>query len=231
MTRIILPAALAAVLVGGGFWALSGAGVDTSAREIALPGAASAQDDGGNAEAADVEVQEMTLGAEDAPVEVIEYASFTCPHCASFHETVFDQLKENYIDTGKVSFTYREVYFDKYGMWASLIARCGGDTDRFFGITDMIYSTQDSWVRADGEAGIAEELRKIGRLAGIDNTELESCLTDGDKLRGLVEWYQANAEADDVTATPTFIIDGEKHSNMNYADFSALLDEKLDAAE
>ena len=85
----------------------------------------------------------MTLGAEDAPVEVIEYASFTCPHCANFHETVFDQLKANYIDTGKVKFTYREVYFDKYGMWASLIARCGDDPDRFFGITDMLYSTQD----------------------------------------------------------------------------------------
>ncbi|SFD66352.1 DsbA family protein [Roseivivax sediminis] len=225
MTRIILPAALAAVLLGGGFWALSGAGVNTSAPSIALPGAAAAQESGEESET--VEITEMTLGEADAPVEVIEYASYTCPHCASFHQQVFGELKANYIDTGKISFTMREVYFDKYGMWASLIARCGEDPQRFFGITDMLFEGQYEWARAGSEAEIADELRKVGRLAGLGNEELESCLTDGDKLRSLVAWYQENAEADEVEATPTFIVDGEKHSNMNYEDFSALLDEKL----
>ena len=70
-------------------------------------------------------------------------------------------------------------------------------------------------------------MRKIGLIAGIDNEKLESCLTDGDKLRTLVAWYQENATTDDVQSTPTFIIDGQKYSNMNYADFSAILDEKL----
>jgi protein-disulfide isomerase len=51
-------------------------------------------------------------------VKIVEYASFTCPHCAHFHETVFGQLKADYIDTGKVQFTLREVYFDRYGLWA-----------------------------------------------------------------------------------------------------------------
>ncbi|SLN60406.1 Disulfide bond formation protein D precursor [Roseivivax jejudonensis] len=229
MTRIILPAALAAVLVGGGFWALSGAGTSWTAERGAsapvLPGAAAAQ------EGESVEIEEMTLGSADAPVEVIEYASFTCPHCASFHEQVFDELKENYIDTGRIKFTMREVYFDKYGIWASAIARCNTDTERFFGITDMLYESQSDWARAGSESAIADELRKIGRLAGIEGEELEACMNDGDKLRSLVGWYQENATEDDITSTPSFIIDGEKYSNMTYADFSEILDEKLASAE
>ncbi|MHA6324676.1 DsbA family protein [Roseivivax sp. CAU 1753] len=233
MTRMISATALAAVLGLGGWFALqnSGAGGEDT---MTLPGAALAQETGGDGDAsADVgdgtsaPVMEMTLGDADAPVEVIEYASYTCPHCASFHASVLDQLKENYIDPGLVKFTYREVYFDKYGMWASLVARCGGNQDRFFGITDMIYETQSEWARAGSDAAIAEGLRKIGRVAGLGNDELEACLTDGDQLRALVEWYQTNAEQDEVRSTPSFVIDGELYSNMNYGDFAEILDEKL----
>ena len=83
-------------------------------------------------------IPEMVLGNEEAPVTVIEYASFTCPHCASFHSQVFKDLKSNYIDTGKIKFVMREVYFDRYGLWASIVARCDG-TARFFGISDMLF--------------------------------------------------------------------------------------------
>jgi len=172
-------------------------------------------------------VTEMTMGEEDAPVEVIEYGSFTCPHCARFHTDVLPEIEENYIDTGEVKFTFREVYFDKYGMWASLIARCDGGTDRFFGLADMFYSTQSEWVRAGSEGAIADELRKIGRIAGLDSDKIDACLSDGDKLQSLLEWYQANAEAHDITATPSFVIDGEKYSNMPYDDFAEVLDSKL----
>lgn len=172
-------------------------------------------------------IQDMVLGDPDAPVEVIEYASFTCPHCANFHTSVFKDLKTNYIDTGKVKFIYREVYFDKYGMWASMIARCGGP-EKYFGIVDMIYKSQGTWSRAGSDAAIADELRKIGLLAGISKDELEACLTDGEQLRALVEWYQANATRDEINSTPSFLVNGTKQSNMNYADFSALLDKELE---
>ena len=84
---------------------------------------------------------EMMQGDQDAYVEMIEYASFTCPHCAKFHSDVYPELKANYIDKGLVKFIYREVYFDKYGMWASMIARCAGP-EKFFGMPDQIYRKQ-----------------------------------------------------------------------------------------
>lgn len=222
----ILPAgAFALVLAGGGWWYTQ----NQAESEPAMTRIAQV-DTGETAEvatdaASNVIVTEMALGAVDAPVEVIEYASYTCPHCATFHQSVFKEIKKNYVDTGKVRFVYREVYFDKYGMWASLIARC--EPEKFFGITDLVYKGQGDWARAGSDAAIAEELRKIGRLAGLESEQLEACLTDGDKLKALVAWYQENQRTHDITSTPSFVIDGRKYSNMSYADFAAALDERL----
>ncbi|SFO92124.1 DsbA family protein [Tranquillimonas alkanivorans] len=174
-------------------------------------------------------IQEMTLGEADAPVQVIEYASFTCPHCRSFHETAFQQIKENYVDTGDVEFVYREVYFDRYGLWAGMVARCAGP-ERYFGLVDLIYEQQSEWAKG-GPAEIAENLRRIGKTAGLNDEQLDACMQDAEKAEALVAVYQQNREADDINSTPTFIIDGEKYSNMSYDDFSAILDEKLAEAE
>ena len=172
-------------------------------------------------------IAEMVQGDEDAPIEMIEYASFTCPHCATFHADVYPELKVNYIDKGFVRFIYREVYFDKYGMWASMIARCAGP-DKFFGMTDQIYRKQSVWARAESDVAIVTELRKIGLLAGLDETQLGECLQDGVKLRALVEWYSENAKRDEIKSTPTLVINGEKHSNQSYEKLTEILDEILE---
>ena len=182
-----------------------------------------------NAQTADIDtsgVVEMVMGSEDAPITLVEYASFTCPHCASFHNGPLKQLKAEYVDTGKVRFIYRDVYFDRFGLWAAMVARC--DASKFFGIADLLYKQQSEWIAGGGDpALIAENLRRIGRVAGLENDQLEACLADNANAQALVAWYQANAQADDVNSTPTLIIDGEKHSNMAYADLKAILDEKL----
>ncbi len=157
---------------------------------------------------------------------MIEYASYTCPHCATFHAGAYKDLKADYIDNGKIKFIYREVYFDRFGLWASLLARCGGE-EKFFGLTDLIYAGQSEWTRAGEPAAIVEELRKIGRLAGIDNETIEACLQDGDKARTLVAWYQENAERDGITSTPSFVINGKKYQNMAFSEMKQLLDEAL----
>lgn len=185
----------------------------------------------GSADAQQAEVDTSTIvdmvqGAEDAPVEVIEYASYTCPHCARFHEDGYKQLKADFIDTGKVRFIYREVYFDRYGLWASMVARCGGP-EKFFGITDLMFKGQSEWARAGGPAEIADELRKIGRLAGIDNDKLDACLGDATMAQTLVAWYQEHATRDEINSTPSFMINGKKVENQPYADFKALIEAEL----
>jgi len=210
--------------VGLGVWLNQSPQTAALDQEFALPFAANAQSSYADAEA--TEIIDMVQGAEDAPITVIEYASFTCPHCARFHSDVYKLLRKNYIDTGKIKFIFREVYFDKYGMWASMIARCSGP-DRFFGMTDLILNSQSTWARAGDDLAIVEALRKIGRLSGMEDAALDSCLQDGNKLRALVGWYKENAQRDGIQSTPSFLIDGQPYKNMNYEEFAKILDEKL----
>ena len=170
---------------------------------------------------------EMVLGDPNAPVEVIEYASYTCPHCASFHANQFKDLQANYIDTGKIRFIYREVYFDRPGLWASMIARCAGDQNFFFAFTDLLYAEQRTWLASGDPAGIVAELRRMAKTAGMDDGALDACLSDAAKAEALFGWYQENAERDGINSTPSFMIDGVKYSNMAYDDFAAILDDKL----
>ena len=207
----------AAVLAGIAAWALAPLGAS------APPMAAAAQDAEAPAEAA--EIQPMVLGAEDAPVTMIEYASFTCSYCATFHDEVWPTLKEEYVDTGRVRLEYREVFFDRPGLWAAMVARCDGGM-RFFGIADMIYENQDEWTRGE-PAEIADGLRRIGLAAGLTGEELDSCLTDGAKAQALVERFEEQSEADGITSTPSFVIDGELRSNMSLQDFRETLDAEL----
>jgi protein-disulfide isomerase len=67
----------------------------------------------------------------------------------------------------------------------------------------------------------------MGRTAGMTDEQVNACLQDGDMARALVAVYQQNAEADGIESTPSFVINGEKYSNMSYEEFSAILDEKL----
>ncbi len=210
--------------VGLGVWLNQSPQTAALDQEFALPFAANAQSS--DADAGATEIIDMVQGAEDAPITVIEYASFTCPHCARFHSDVYKLLRKNYIDTGKIKFIFREVYFDKYGMWASMIARCSGP-DRFFGMTDLILNSQSTWARAGDDLAIVEALRKIGRLSGMEDAALDSCLQDGNKLRALVGWYKENAQRDGIQSTPSFLIDGQPYKNMDYEEFAKILDEKL----
>ena len=210
--------------VGLGVWLNQSPQTAALDPKFALPFAANAQSSDADAEA--TEIIDMVQGVEDAPITVIEYASFTCPHCARFHSDVYKLLRKNYIDTGKIKFIFREVYFDKYGMWASMIARCSGP-DRFFGMTDLILNSQSTWARAGDDLAIVEALRKIGRLSGMEDAALDSCLQDGNKLRALVGWYKENAQRDGIQSTPSFLIDGQPYKNMNYEEFAKILDEKL----
>lgn len=176
------------------------------------------------------EISAMTMGNADAPVKLTEFASFTCGHCARFHGDVFKRLKAEYIDTGKVHFTYHEVYWDKYALWAGMVARCGGEM-RFFPIVDMIYERQAEWSRAGEPAAVAEALRRIGRAAGMEDDSLNACLSDADTAQALVAWSGDGVAAAGVNATPSLVIDGELHSNMSFEDLSALLDARIAAAQ
>ena len=166
---------------------------------------------------------DVVLGDDAAPVTVIEYASFTCPACAAFHTGAWPRFKAEYVDTGKVRFILREVYFDRYGLWASMTARCGGES-AFYPMADQFLKKQSVWAKVP-DAQIGGEIKKIGRLNGLSNEQLDACLSDQDYAKALVEAYQKHSAADDIRRTPTFIIGGAKYEGvLPFEEISALVE-------
>ena len=169
-------------------------------------------------------VGDIVLGDADAPLTVIEYASFTCPHCMRFHTDTWPRVKADYVETGKIRFILREVYFDPYGLWASMIARCGG-REAFYPLADALMEQQDTWTRAEDRAAA---IQKIGRANGLSSADMRECLQDRGFAEELVERYKQTAAEDGIQSTPSFVIAGEVTTgNMGYEEFSALLDAAL----
>ena len=173
---------------------------------------------------------DIALGAEDAPLTIYEYASFTCGHCANFHDQNWPKLKAEYIDTGKVRFVQRDIYFDAVGLWAGILARCGGD-DKYYAVSDMLFDEQKKWLAGDSGDAIAANLRKIGLKAGMTEEQMTACWNDTAKVEQLVATFQTNATSDEVEATPTFMIGGDKVQNQPWEDLKKIIDDKLAAAE
>ncbi|UXU75091.1 MULTISPECIES: DsbA family protein [unclassified Paracoccus (in: a-proteobacteria)] len=171
---------------------------------------------------------DIVLGQESAPVTIVEYASFTCPHCANFHNDNMSRLKSEYIDTGKVRFIQRDVYFDAPGLWAGILARCGGD-DKYYAMTDIIFSEQKTWMSAKSGDELAANLRKLGAKAGMTPEQMDACWNDRQKVADLLATFQANATKDKIEGTPTFIIDGETVQNQPWDDMKKIIDAKLAA--
>lgn len=175
-------------------------------------------------------IQDFGVGSPDAKVVIDEYLSFTCPHCRHFHDEVYPQLKANYIDTGLVRLNYHEVYFDKFGLWGAMLARCGGEM-RYVGIVDMLFDKQTEWAGTDDPTLAIDQLKKIGLIAGVDEATSDACLKDQDMAKALVQHYQESIAAafpnDSFQGTPSFIINGTVSGNMSYEDLKAILDAEL----
>ena len=170
---------------------------------------------------------EMSKGNDNAPLEFIEYASLTCPACAAFHNNVYPKLNREYIETGKIKFIHREIYFDRAGLWAALTARCTNAVSRYFGMLELLYSEQSKWSRSDSGDEIVEALLKISAKSGIDKGKTISCLENQEKALSLVENFQDYAKRDAIESTPTFVINGKKYTNRSYEELKEIIEKEL----
>lgn len=178
---------------------------------------------GAPARAGTLMLGEQIEGSAAAPVTVIEYISLTCPHCARFHVTAYQDLKKNYVDTGKVKLILREVYFDRLGLWGAMVARCDGGA-RYWGFVDHMLRTQQEWTQTDD---VMAAFKKIGRIGGLSDAQVETCLGDQQSAKALVEQYQEYRKDPRLTGTPTLIVGDEKIDNPTYERLAAAIDALL----
>jgi protein-disulfide isomerase len=158
---------------------------------------------------------DMALGQTDAPATLIEYASVTCSACAAFHAEVWDGLKANYIDTGKVHFILREypapAQVAPVAVAGFQLARCGGASEeQYFERVGVLFAQQRDIFAAGSNAGIRDKFVEIGASAGLSRDEVISCISDpagAERIRASVE---AGNRAFNISGTPTLILNGQK---------------------
>ena len=161
---------------------------------------------------------EQALGSNQAPVTVVEYASLSCSHCADFHNNVFPELKEKYIETGKVRYVLREFPLNKEAFAAAALARCVGD-DKFFPFVDALYTTQQTWFCQDCDT--EAELKKLWKQAGFGEEKFKQCLdqkTNKAQLDAILAIRKRGADDFGVDSTPTFFVNGQKVAGVTSLD-------------
>jgi protein-disulfide isomerase len=168
---------------------------------------------------------EMTLGADDAPVTIIEYASMSCHHCAQFHRTTFPDLKKHYIDTGKVRFIFREFPINKPALEGAMVARCAGP-DRFFAFLKLLFSKQAKWATINDTG----KLVSVAKLGGMTEDTVKQCLENESVKKLVLDMRMTGEREYKVTSTPTLVVNGEAHSGaLSFEELEKILKPLLPA--
>ncbi|MEM5580903.1 MULTISPECIES: thioredoxin domain-containing protein [unclassified Roseibium] len=164
------------------------------------------------------------LGDENAPVAIVEYASMTCGHCANFHKRTWPELKEQFIDTGKVRFIFREFPLDPVAAAAFMLARCA-PADKYFEIVDTMFENQRTWAFGDNPY---QSLLDFSKQIGFTQETFEECLTNQGMLDAVNAVKDRGANEFGVSSTPTFFINGEKHSGaLSIEEMGKIIEENL----
>jgi protein-disulfide isomerase len=173
---------------------------------------------------------DYVFGSKEAPVLVIEYASLSCPHCADFSRVAFDNLKTEYIDSGKVKFVFRHFPLNQPALVASMLAECQasdnkGDDSKYFSTIKALFKTQDTWAF---DANFVEKLEAIAQLDGMSQDRFKKCIADKSLQDKILADRMEAAKSLQLHSTPSFFINGAiSEGFVDYKTLKKVIDEKL----
>lgn len=174
---------------------------------------------------ATVSANDMSEGAANAPVTVVEYASVACPICALTNQQIMPAFKAKYVDTGKVRYVYRPMMTGNPAVATAghLLAQCAGK-DKFFHIVDAIMRSQDKMGgEQTGYANARPVLVDIAKSAGMSEDQFQTCVTDPKGIEALNDMNNKARDAG-VDATPTFFVNGKRMEQpQSIGDFDKVL--------
>jgi len=168
---------------------------------------------------------DIVFGDPKSKVVLVEYFSPTCPHCVHYHQKIFPEIREKYIDTNKISYVIREFIGTKQDLDAAILARCNGNADTYLKFLDVTLSQQNNWAFSKN---YREILTNIGSLGGVTPENFSHCLNDQEKIKILMENTKLATSLPEFVGTPSFFING-KHFNQRYTfeELSKAIDKQL----
>ncbi|GAA5052509.1 DsbA family protein [Erythrobacter westpacificensis] len=179
-----------------------------------------------NAEVVETE-QGYRVGDPEAPLQIIEFISYTCPHCATFDREAEAELRYHYVHEGYAAVEVRHMIRNPVDLAAALLTECGNPS-RFFDNHKAVLATQDDWLAtargltqaqmarwASGSVG--NRMRAIASDLGLDDlmegrgysaSEVSACLNDESRALEIAEKSEANVAEYAVPGTPSFVLNG-----------------------
>ena len=167
-----------------------------------------------------VESKILSIGKAEAKVTVKVFSSLTCPHCASFHNEVFNQLKKEFIDKGLVRFEHYAFPLDLAALNAEIIVRCHVDKNKNFELLEKMYEKQKIWAIGSDINKINESIRKIGLGLDLSNSNMNKCL-ENDEIQDDILNQRIEAQKKyNIDSTPTILINEKKYNGkVDYEQF------------
>lgn len=164
---------------------------------------------------------DIVYGDPAARVELIEYGSLTCPHCASFSADVLPRLMEDYVNDGKLRFVFRNFVRDRYDLAAAVASRCMLSEDASKRTLENLFAEQASWLQSQNPFAAISEI--AGR-EGLSQEDFSACLSEQNVRNHIVEMTQNGVKLYDIKAIPTLVLNGQPFNYQNYTALKARID-------
>ena len=178
---------------------------------------------------------DYVLGDRSAPVVMIEYASLSCPHCASFSRESFERIKTDFVDSGKVQFLFRNFPLNQAALTAAMFAECQAKDNkgelpaRYYATLKALFKTQDSWAF---DEKYADKLEVIAKLDGMSSERFKSCVNDKGLQEKILVSRMDTAKTLQIKSAPTFFVNGEiSEGYVDYETIKKLIEKKLEEAK
>ena len=166
------------------------------------------------------------IGNVDAPITIIEYASMSCGHCASFHNNTLETLKKEYVETGKVKFVFRDFPFNYPALLGSVVMRCV-PTEVRYDYMNALFKLQKTWIFPEN-AKTTEELYKIMQSGGMTKSDFDECISNTEVENNILQGMIDAKNEFNISSTPSFLVNGELiEGNKSIKDFRQIIDKIL----
>jgi protein-disulfide isomerase len=175
-----------------------------------------------------LESKVLTMGNSDAKVTVKVFSSLTCPHCASFHNEIFNNLKKDYIDKGLVRFEHHAFPLDLAALNAEIVVRCQTDNNKKFELLEEIYLKQNFWAVGSDINKINDLIKEVGLNFNLTEEKMNTCLKDNNAQDEILNQRIEAQKKYKIESTPTIIINEKKYTNkVDYKVFKKLIEKNL----
>ena len=170
----------------------------------------------------------LNIGNSDSKITIKVFSSLTCPHCASFHKNIFENLKKDFIDKGLVKFEHHSFPLDLAALNAEIIVRCHNDNSKKFQLLGEIYKKQSQWAVGSDINVINESIKKIGLDSGLSNNKMDGCLNNEIAQDEILNERIAAQKQYKIQSTPTIYINKKQYKGKHeYKPFKKAIEKVL----